>query len=451
MPDCNIVLVIFVVFLITYIPASLHLFVLPDYLPLTSSSHWATWLYYAAFDASVLLIWINYYLSVRAPAGFVPSSYTPPTTLAPDTLLEIKQTTAKPRYCRSCSTYKPPRSHHCSTCNRCVLKMDHHCPWTNNCIGYYNQAHFVRFLLYVTLATSLCNSVCFAYLYHLVYAPAYPMWYYNDQVFIRLVATCITLVLSGPVWLMVGGLSCYHIYYVSTNCTTIESMEKDRKALVRRHDGRVGSVVNPYRLGVWANWACVFGEASPVWMWFLWSTPHGDGLTWKVNEQAEWEYVNAEPDSHPQPVQDKMQAHVRRDSDDGYVVDMQRHPYGGYYKYIEQREQEARKELDVVVVNRRRNDDGAHARDDEVWSDMSDSDRSYSGSSSESPSSSEDDDDDEDNVPLFQASIARRLSANEAASGASRGGMGRGKDQRQPGRSRVRRGRGGGGGTKKNV
>lgn len=57
-----------------------------------------------------------------------------------------------PRFCKSCKTYKPPRTHHCRYCRRCVLKMDHHCPWISNCVGNDNYGHFVRFVLYVDIA-----------------------------------------------------------------------------------------------------------------------------------------------------------------------------------------------------------------------------------------------------------------------------------------------------------
>lgn len=47
-----------------------------------------------------------------------------------------------------------------------MLMVDH-CPWLgNNCVGFYNQGHFIRFLLWVDIATSyhllMMLARCFA-------------------------------------------------------------------------------------------------------------------------------------------------------------------------------------------------------------------------------------------------------------------------------------------------
>lgn len=34
---------------------------------------------------------------------------------------------SRPRYCRKCQAWKPPRAHHDSVTGRCVLRMDHYC------------------------------------------------------------------------------------------------------------------------------------------------------------------------------------------------------------------------------------------------------------------------------------------------------------------------------------
>ncbi|KAG5459007.1 MAG: DHHC palmitoyltransferase-domain-containing protein, partial [Olpidium bornovanus] len=72
------------------------------------------------------------------------------------TFVEVGKSSLKPRYCRTCRTYKPPRSHHCSACGRCVLRMDHHCPWVANCVGHANYQHFLRFLLCVDVGCAWC-------------------------------------------------------------------------------------------------------------------------------------------------------------------------------------------------------------------------------------------------------------------------------------------------------
>lgn len=80
-------------------------------------------------------------------------SQEPPATIAQPTEEGKRMGITGPRFCKTCNVFKPPRSHHCSACRRCVLKMDHHCPWIANCVGYDNYGHFLRFLIYVDLAT----------------------------------------------------------------------------------------------------------------------------------------------------------------------------------------------------------------------------------------------------------------------------------------------------------
>jgi hypothetical protein len=57
----------------------------------------------------------------------------------------------RPRWCRKCSAWKPPRSHHDSMTKRCVLKMDHYCVWVGNTVGLLNYRHFVLFLFWAGL------------------------------------------------------------------------------------------------------------------------------------------------------------------------------------------------------------------------------------------------------------------------------------------------------------
>ncbi|KAI1319019.1 Palmitoyltransferase [Mortierella claussenii] len=110
-------------------------------------------MYLIPFNFSLIMLCWNYYLTMMTDPGSPPVDWNPP---ADGSGVEYKRTTHTPRYCSNCDTYKPPRTHHCRSCKKCVLKMDHHCPWVYNCVGYFNYGHFVRFIIWTTIATFLC-------------------------------------------------------------------------------------------------------------------------------------------------------------------------------------------------------------------------------------------------------------------------------------------------------
>lgn len=70
------------------------------------------------------------------------------------------------KMCKKCNAPKPPKAHHCSICNRCIMKMDHHCPWVNNCVGEYNQKHFLLFLIYVFILSTITLAMLVSHVYN---------------------------------------------------------------------------------------------------------------------------------------------------------------------------------------------------------------------------------------------------------------------------------------------
>jgi len=131
-------------------------------------------------------------------------------------------------------------------------------------VGHHNQGHFIRFLIYVDLATS----------YHLIMMGrrVYDMTAWTsvsssvgrltptvgdtgvdnhvpasqpEPSTFQLVLVIINLATCVPVWMMVGVFSIYHVYCAAGNSTTIEGWEKDRVAtMVRR--GKIREVKYPY-------------------------------------------------------------------------------------------------------------------------------------------------------------------------------------------------------------
>ncbi|KIJ53486.1 hypothetical protein M422DRAFT_154773 [Sphaerobolus stellatus SS14] len=213
------------------------------------------------FNALIGMLYWNYFMAVRTDPGGVPLNWRPE---GDD--IEVKKLTGGPRYCRSCERYKPPRAHHCRQCKRCVLRMDHHCPWVNNCVGHYNYAHFIRFLVYVDIS-------CMYHLWMLT-SRVFDAWKPNGGYWVsefcvepgatELVFIILNYVTCVPVILAVGAFSCYHIYCLLTNTTTIEGWEKDKVAtLIRR--GKIRQVKFPYDLGVKGNLYANLGPSALYW------------------------------------------------------------------------------------------------------------------------------------------------------------------------------------------
>ncbi|KAF9516559.1 hypothetical protein BS47DRAFT_1371685 [Hydnum rufescens UP504] len=179
-----------------------------------------------------LLFW-NYFSTVRTDPGGVPKNWEPDTRT--DVGYEVKKLTGRPRYCRTCKEFKPPRAHHCQQCRR---------PWVNNCVGHYNYAHFIRFLILVDICCT----------YHLVMmskralAAIDPINYLDEPGSTELVFLVLNFCFCIPVILCVGIFSLYHFYCVANNTTTIEGWEKDkvatlvRKGKIREHLGTLQNV-----------------------------------------------------------------------------------------------------------------------------------------------------------------------------------------------------------------
>jgi len=186
----------------------------------------------------------------------------------------------RPRECRHCHSYKPPRSHHCSDCGRCVLKMDHHCIWVNNCVGFLNHKAFILFLFYISLEALHMTSLCTLRVIAVFVAVKAKTGTHMTGLEGALVA--VQLVILFPTMLGVCGLFIYQMTLVSSNTTVIESLDNDSKERKARREGRI--FVYPYDLGRLENIRSVLG--SDIRTWLYPTKPKGDGLTWRVSHAS---------------------------------------------------------------------------------------------------------------------------------------------------------------------
>ncbi|WVQ98972.1 hypothetical protein IAU59_006104 [Kwoniella sp. CBS 9459] len=245
------------------------------------------------FNFLVFMVFWNYRLCVITPPGGVPQGWRP--NLSAMEGVEVKKGNHAPRYCKTCEHYKPPRAHHCRQCKTCIL--DHHCPWIANCVGFNNQGHFLRFLLWVDLATS----------YHLLMVAGRVMSvahsYHEEPSLSDILFLVFNFAACVPVWLCVGMFSMYHVYLACGNSTTIEGWEKDKVAtLVRR--GKIKEIKYPYNIGIISNINSVLGPNPLLWLWP--QKMRGDGLSFPVNPEAgdsdvQYSWPPQDPSRLPEP------------------------------------------------------------------------------------------------------------------------------------------------------
>lgn len=141
------------------------------------------------------------------------------TQLYPETL--DKRDVWRPRYCKKCRAWKPPRAHHCSVLGHCVLKMDHYCIWMVNTIGLLNYKSFLLFLIYTFVSTAIASCILASAFIQFLQAPP------QHSGLGRPVALFLAFVVDVAFVLSVAGFLAIHARLLTRNMTTIEHFEKD--------------------------------------------------------------------------------------------------------------------------------------------------------------------------------------------------------------------------------
>ena len=123
----------------------------------------------------------------------------------------IKTHFLKIKSCRTCLTFRAPRTVHCFECNVCVEKFDHHCPWLGNCVGKRNYKGFFMFVTLLAIMIWLIVAQCIV-----VFATG--RWRRDGIGY--LVMNIIIMVYSTVFALFVSSLLAMHLYLTGNNMTT---------------------------------------------------------------------------------------------------------------------------------------------------------------------------------------------------------------------------------------
>jgi len=156
----------------------------------------------------------------------------------------------RPRWCKYCSSYKPPRAYHCRDLNRCILKLDHYCPWVYNAVGWKNHKFFFLFLFYASLSLFYHLTCVVIRGYYLVNE-----FNFNSDNFISAVELIIfglQFILVLPITIAIFSLFLYQFSCMYEGQTSIEVMHCSRYTKYLKHRG--------YKL----NWFYKFGAIDNI-------------------------------------------------------------------------------------------------------------------------------------------------------------------------------------------
>lgn len=244
-------------------------------------------------NVSFSLMAIAYRKAITTPPGFVPANWIPPEASFEE--LEFAKTESsqnadryfdastfyRPRWCKYCSSYKPPRSYHCKDLNRCVLKLDHYCPWVYNAVGWRNHKYFLVFLFYASLSL----------IYHLICVILRGYYLVNEFYILKelfeispaeMIIFGVQFVLVLPVTIAIFSLFCYQLSCLYEGQTSIEVVHCSRYTKYLKHRGYKFNWY--YRFGGIENMKQVLGSSIPG--WFLPSIPNhiqkGNGMSFKT-------------------------------------------------------------------------------------------------------------------------------------------------------------------------
>ncbi len=173
--------------------------------------------------------------------------------------------------CPYCNKEKPERSHHCRICKKCVLKMDHHCNMLGVCVNYFNQGHFLRFLLFLGISS-------ISMLFYNIYFCAVVISQ-NIQITYFQVSSYITsTILTAFVIIIIAIQLKMQIYNIIENITSIES----RQLFDWNYRGVYGP--NPYSYNLRYNLEEVLGPQKYLFLW----KPTGDGVMFKKSYDVDY-------------------------------------------------------------------------------------------------------------------------------------------------------------------